>query len=87
VRLAAPSRVVYVVDEPGRCGFAYGTLPGHSERGEEVFIVSMAEDGTVTFEATAFSRPATWLVLAAGPLGRAIQDRITSRYLSALAER
>ena len=28
VLLAAPRRVVYVVDEPGRCGFAHGTLPG-----------------------------------------------------------
>ena len=27
----APCRVVYVVDEPDRRGFAYGTLPGHPE--------------------------------------------------------
>jgi uncharacterized protein (UPF0548 family) len=30
----APVRVVYVVDEPTRRGFAYGTLPGHPESGE-----------------------------------------------------
>lgn len=63
-RLAAPCRVVYVVEEPDRRGFAYGTLAGHPERGEEAFIVRMAEDGTVTFEVTAFSRPATWLARA-----------------------
>jgi uncharacterized protein (UPF0548 family) len=32
-------RVVYTVDEPCRFGFAYGTLPGHAERGEERFLV------------------------------------------------
>jgi uncharacterized protein (UPF0548 family) len=39
-------RIVYVVDETGpRCrfGFAYGTLPGHAESGEERFVV---ENGT-----------------------------------------
>ena len=36
---AAPVRVVYVIDEPGRKGFAYGTLPGHPESGEEAFMV------------------------------------------------
>ena len=35
----APCRVVYVVDEPDRRGFAYGTLPGHAESGEELFLV------------------------------------------------
>jgi len=31
VALAAPCRIVEVVDEPRRWGFAYGTLPGHPE--------------------------------------------------------
>ncbi len=35
----APCRVVYVIDEPDRRGFAYGTLPGHPESGEELFAV------------------------------------------------
>src|ERR1700723_3104421 len=29
VHVVAPMRVAYVVDEPARLGFAYGTLPGH----------------------------------------------------------
>ncbi len=37
--LRAPCRVVYVIDEPDRRGFAYGTLPGHPESGEELFAV------------------------------------------------
>lgn len=35
LRLQAPCRVVYAVDEPRRRGFAYGTLAGHPESGEE----------------------------------------------------
>lgn len=84
VRLPAPCRVVYTVDEPRRRGFAYGTLPGHPESGEEAFIVEQHDDDSVTFTITAFSRPATWLARLGGPLGRAVQDRVTARYLRAL---
>jgi uncharacterized protein (UPF0548 family) len=84
IRLGAPYWVVYVIDEPDRRGFAYGTLPGHPERGEEAFIVSQHRDTTVTFTITAFSRPASPLAKAAGPIGWAIQRRITSRYLQAI---
>src|ERR1700722_11832293 len=37
--LPAPCRVVYVIDEPDIRGFAYGTLEGHPESGEERFVV------------------------------------------------
>lgn len=37
--LRAPCRVVFVIDEADRRGFAYGTLPGHPETGEELFAV------------------------------------------------
>lgn len=85
LRIGAPCRVVYVVDEPSRRGFAYGTLPGHPERGEEAFLITHHDDGTVTFAITAFSAPGSPLARAAGPLGRAIQRHITSRYLRAVA--
>jgi uncharacterized protein (UPF0548 family) len=84
-RLNVPCRVVYLVDDPCRRGFAYGTLPGHPESGEESFIIERRNDETVTFTVTAFSRPATWLAKAAAPIGRAIQRRITDRYLTAFA--
>jgi len=32
-----PARIVYTVNEENRFGFAYGTLPGHLEQGEELF--------------------------------------------------
>ena len=50
-------RVVYTVDEPNRFGFAYGTLPGHVERGEERFSVERDDDGDIWYEIRAFSRP------------------------------
>ena len=37
--LRAPCRVVYVIDEPDVRGWAYGTLLGHPECGEERFVV------------------------------------------------
>jgi len=72
VALAAPCRIVEVVDEPRRWGFAYGTLPGHREQGEEAFVLKWADDDTVHFEVSAFSRPADRLVRLAGPIGRRI---------------
>jgi uncharacterized protein (UPF0548 family) len=85
VQISAPCRVIYVVHDPSRRGFAYGTLPGHPESGEEAFVIERHADDTVTFTITAFSRPATLLARAAGPAGRIIQRRITGRYLQALA--
>jgi uncharacterized protein (UPF0548 family) len=85
-RLNAPCRVVYIIDEPNRQGFAYGTLPGHPESGEEAFVVERANDDTVRFSITAFSRPASDLAKLAGPLGRIAQRRMTARYLRTLAE-
>jgi uncharacterized protein (UPF0548 family) len=43
-------RVVDVVDEPDRFGFAYGTLPVHPDQGEESFTVALLPDGGVVFE-------------------------------------
>jgi uncharacterized protein (UPF0548 family) len=85
LRLAAPCRVVELLDEPRRQGFRYGTLAGHPESGEESFIVELRDDELVTFTIRAFSRPATLLTRAAGPVGRWVQDRVTDRYLAALA--
>ena len=83
--LNAPCRVVYIIDEPNRQGFAYGTLPGHPESGEEAFVIERADDDTVSFSITAFSTPASDLAKLAGPLGRLVQRRITARYLRSLA--
>jgi uncharacterized protein (UPF0548 family) len=83
--LRAPCRVVYVVDEPNRRGFAYGTLPGHAESGEELFAVRYDPDGdAVHAEVSAFSRHATWWSRLAGPITSLAQRVISRRYLRAL---
>lgn len=80
--LPAPCRVVYVIDEPDVRGFAYGTLPGHPEAGEERFAVRRDPATDAVFaEVTAFSRPATWWSKAAGPLVTVAQRLIARRYL------
>ncbi|GIG86858.1 DUF1990 family protein [Plantactinospora endophytica] len=68
LRLAAPCEVVWTVRDERRAGFGYGTLPGHPMRGEEAFLVEVADDGRVWFTVTAFSRPASPLTRLAGPL-------------------
>ncbi|MET9675525.1 DUF1990 domain-containing protein [Streptomyces sp. NPDC006482] len=68
VRIGAPCAVVWTAYEEHRVGFAYGTLTGHPERGEESFVVTLEPDGSVRFTVTAFSRPAVWYTRLAGPL-------------------
>ncbi len=82
--LAVPCRIIGVIDGQTRWGFAYGTLPGHPEQGEESFVVSIAPDQTVRFEIDAFSRPGDPLVRLSGPIGRGIQRGGTGSYLRAL---
>jgi uncharacterized protein (UPF0548 family) len=79
-----PCRVVYVVDTADCRGFAYGTLPGHPERGEEAFTVQLTKDGDVRMRVRAFSRPASFLARAGGPLTRLAQEYVTDRYVHAL---
>ncbi len=83
--LHAPCRVVYVVDDADRRGFAYGTLPGHPESGEELFAVRYdpATD-EVNAEVVAFSRHATWWSRLGSPVTSLAQRVITTRYLTAL---
>ncbi|GAA3010149.1 DUF1990 family protein [Streptomyces fulvorobeus] len=73
LRVTAPCEVVRAVYGSARTGFAYGTRPGHPERGEESFVVDLADDGTVWFTVTAFSRPARWYTRVAGPLVPPVQ--------------
>jgi uncharacterized protein (UPF0548 family) len=73
-----PCRIVYVVDEQAplhRFGFAYGTLPAHSEIGEERFTVEMnPDDQTVWYDILAFSRPGK-LASLGYPFARILQKR------------
>ncbi len=81
IEVVAPNRIVAVVDSPGMFGFAYGTLPGHPECGEESFVVRMDDAGAVSASVTIDAVPGTLLTRLAGPLGRAVQNLAVRRYL------
>jgi uncharacterized protein (UPF0548 family) len=68
-------RIVYVIDEPNRFGFAYGTLPGHVEKGEELFLVERDATNHVYYVLQAFSRPRHLLVRLTYPLPRVFQRK------------
>ncbi len=81
-------RIVYVVHEHGpveRFGFAYGTLPGHAERGEEQFFVewNRVDDG-VWFDILAFSRPNHVLTKLGYPVVRLLQKRFAREAVAAM---
>jgi len=82
---AAPCRVVYVVDEPNRFSFAYGTLPGHPEQGEAAMIVERNEIEGVVFRIVSFSRTVDPLARLGSPITRLIQRHVTNSYVQALA--
>ena len=83
--VVAPCRVVNVIDEVDRRGFAYGTLSGHPESGEEMFAVRFdAGTGAVYAEVSAFSRHATWWSRLGAPATSLMQRIVMARYLRAL---
>jgi uncharacterized protein (UPF0548 family) len=84
VRITAKCRVVWTVDEPGRVGFGYGTLPGHPERGEESFVVTRDDDDEIWFTVRAFSQQAAWYSKVGAPVSALVQRLVTERYLRAL---
>jgi uncharacterized protein (UPF0548 family) len=72
-------RIVYVVDESGpisKFGFAYGTLPGHVESGEERFLIEWDQgENRVWFDILAFSRPNHFLTRLGYPMVRRTQKQ------------
>jgi uncharacterized protein (UPF0548 family) len=72
-------RIVYLVSESGpvtQFGFAYGTLPGHVESGEERFLIEWDRDtDRVSYDILAFSRPNHILARLGYPLVRHSQKR------------
>ena len=80
--VAAPVRVTRVLDGADAVGFAYGTLPGHPEVGEESFVVRRI-GREAAFELRSLSHQAFPYALL-GPVGLAMQERFAERYLAAL---
>lgn len=79
-----PAEVVAVVDEPDRCGFAYGTLDGHPVSGEEAFVVHRTADGDVRLTLRSLSGPGRGAWRLAFPGVLVAQRVYRGRYLRAL---
>jgi uncharacterized protein (UPF0548 family) len=82
--LLCPARIVYVLHGPvassgeqvEQFGFAYGTLAGHPERGEERFLALWNKsDDSVWYDLMAVSQPAHWLARLGYPYARHEQAR------------
>jgi len=86
-------RVIYVISEEPeqngeilRTGFAYGTLPGHAVKGEEIFSVEFhPATEEVWYDIFSFSLPANSLIRFASPIARATQRRFAKASLQKAA--
>jgi uncharacterized protein (UPF0548 family) len=75
-------RVVEIIDEDDRFGFAYGTLPTHPETGEESFTINRAP---LRFAVEAVSQPVHPLARLAPRIADRLQAAAAERYLSAMS--
>jgi uncharacterized protein (UPF0548 family) len=83
------ARIVYTIEEleesPARFGFAYGTLPGHVESGEERFLIEWDRNtDQVWFDILAFSRPRHFLTRLARRQARAMQKKFGQQSAAAM---
>jgi uncharacterized protein (UPF0548 family) len=79
-----PCRVVWAQTQGDVRGFAYGTLPGHPESGEESFLVRLTPEGDVVYEIRVFFRLASRLARLAGPISLLLQKVATELYVAAI---
>lgn len=82
------ARVLYTVggmDDPGRFGFAYGTLTNHAESGEELFEVFLdPRTGDVVYHIVATSWPQALLARLGQPIVRVLQERFRQHSAAAM---
>lgn len=79
-----PCRVVWVEQSDDRYAYGYGTLPGHSEHGEESFEVRRRPDGRVSAMTSAWARPQDLLARLGSPLAHRVQRQVKIDYMRAL---
>ncbi|MBX3296618.1 MAG: DUF1990 domain-containing protein [Acidobacteria bacterium] len=79
------ARIVYVLDDSVRFGFAYGTLEDHGESGEEVFLVERnPTNGEVHYSLLAFSRPGHLFTYLGYPASRYLQKQFAKDSMAAM---
>ena len=83
-RLPEPSRVIDVIETEDRCGFTYGTKPGHPITGEESFILIRTADDRVFLVLRSVSRAGLGIWRLGEPGVRLAQIIYRRRYGRAL---
>nr|WP_262776246.1 DUF1990 domain-containing protein [Brevibacterium permense] len=83
-RLPEPSRVIDVFETEARCGFTYGTKPGHPITGEESFILIRTADDRVFLVLRSVSRAGLGIWRLGEPFVRLAQIICRRRYGRAL---
>ncbi|MBX3266442.1 MAG: DUF1990 domain-containing protein [Acidobacteria bacterium] len=79
------ARIVYVLDDDERFGFAYGALEDHGESGEELFLVDRnPTNGEVHYSLLAFSRPGHFFTRLGYPAARYLQKEFAKASLAAM---
>lgn len=79
-----PARVVLVIDEDDRAGYALGSLPGHPFVGEQAFVLELRADDSVWLTVRQLGQPADARLRLLAPLLRWQQAKLTQRFLKAL---
>ena len=85
VRVVAPCRVVYIERDENNYAYAYGTLEGHPESGEERFAIIREPDGWY-FQIDAFANAGHWLTKIGGSVAWRIQGRALDKYVEAVLD-
>lgn len=84
-----PARIAALIDETGavdRFGFAYGSLAGHAESGEEQFSVEWHhDDDSVWYDLHSVSKPGRFYSWLAHPITRRIQKRFAVESMDEMA--
>jgi uncharacterized protein (UPF0548 family) len=66
-------------------GFAYGTLPGHPESGEERFLIEWNSiDDSVWYDILAYSQPGNFAVALGYPFSRLMQKRFARESMASM---
>lgn len=81
----AELRVIFVVEEPRRVGFALGTVDGSVVSGEESFMLEWLQNDEVWFTVRAFDAPASIVYKVLPMLTRRRRKELFNGYLRAIS--
>ena len=85
LRADAELRVIYVIEEPRRVGYALGTVDGSVVSGEESFVLDWNDSDEVWFTVRAFDRPVAAFYRLLPPLVKRRRRELFQGYLRAIS--